>query len=333
MSTQAPPTRTRTARWLCLAAVAAVLAAGCGTAVGYANTFLKLEEAGISGADLSTSDDQVQLAYDSKEAPGDALTEEENRAAEVIWRNLPQRFSALEVDPRVEDVEPQVYSREDLQSRFGPRPARLDQGAGDIEQDARDTFRAIIVGAAIGFAVLLALVILVIVLVVRAARKRRPPAPTAGWPGTPGGPPAPWPQQPGYGPPPEAHWGAQGQQAPVGAPPAQQWPGRGEQPTQQWPGQGPPTAQQWAGQGQPPPWQPGAEQGQAPAPQPPPWQQPGTGQAPAGPPAWQPGAGGWQPAPAPPPEGADAEADTQVIGGEDRPRRPEERRDGPTPPS
>jgi hypothetical protein len=327
MSTLAPPSRKRTARWLCLAAVAAVLVAGCGTAVGYANTFLKLEEAGINSADLSTSDDEVHLSYDSNGAPGDALVAEENKAAEVIWRNLPQRFSTLEVDPQVEDVPPQVYSREELQSRFGPRPSGLDQGSGDIEQDARNTFRTIIVGAAIGFAVLLALVIVVIVLVVRAARKRQPPAPATGWPGTPGGPQAPWPQQPGYGPPPDQQWGAQGQQAPVGAPPpAQQWP-QGQPPAQQWP-QGQPPAQQWPGQGQPPPWQPGAGQPTTPYPQPPP---PGYGQQ----------GGGWQPPPAQPtppaqsapPEDADSEADTQVLGGDAGPPRPEERRDDPTPPS
>lgn len=217
MSTLAPPTRKRTARWLCLAAVAAVLLAGCGTAVGYANTLLKLEEAGINGADLSSGGDEVSLAYDSTQEPGDALVAEEDRAAEVIWRNLPLRFSMLQVDPRVVGASPQVYSREELQSRFGPRPSGLDQSSGDIEQDARNTFRTIIIGAAIGFAVLLALVILVIVLVVRAARKRRPPAPTAGWPAAPGGPQAPWPQQPGYGPPPDQQWGAQGQ-VPAAAP-------------------------------------------------------------------------------------------------------------------
>ncbi|HVD13890.1 MAG TPA: hypothetical protein VNK73_05530 [Actinomycetota bacterium] len=305
MSTLAPPTRKRTARWLCLAAVAAVLAAGCGTAVGYANTFLKLEEAGINSADLSTTDDEVHLAYDSNEEPGDALVEEENKAAEVIWRNLPQRFSTLEVDPQIEDVPAQVYSREELQSRFGPRPSGLDQGSGDIERDARNTFRTIIIGAAIGFAVLLALVIVVIVLVVRAARKRRPPTPTAGWPAAPGGPQAPWPQQPGYGPPPDQQWGAQGQ-APVGAqPPAQQWPGQGQPPAQ------------------PPPWQPGAGQPAAPYPPPPPSAY------------GQQGHGGWQQPPTPPApaEPADAEAETQVLGGEDEPPRPEERRGDPIPPS
>jgi hypothetical protein len=310
MSTLAPPTRKRTARWLCLAAVAAVLLAGCGTAVGYANTFLRLEEAGINGADLSTSGDEVSLAYDSTEEPGDALVAEEDKAAEVIWRNLPQRFSTLQVDPQVEDASPRVYSREELQSRFGPRPSGLDQGAGDIERDARNTFRTIIIGAAIGFAVLLALVIVVIVLVVRAARKRGPAAPTAGWPAAPGGPQPPWPQQPGYGPPPDQQWGAQ-----------------------QWAGQGQPPAQ-------PPPWQPGAGQGQPPAGQPPPWQ-PGAGQpaAPYPPPPpsayGQQGYGGWQQPPAPPapPERAGSEEDTQVLGGESDPPRPEERRGDPTPPS
>jgi hypothetical protein len=303
MSMLAPPTRKRT-RWLCLAAVAAVLLVGCGTAVGYANTFIKLEEAGISNADLSTGGDEVRLVYDSTAEPGSALVAEEDRAAEVIWRNLPQRFSTLQVEPRVTGASPRVYSREELQSRFGPRPSGLDQGSGDIEQDARNTFRTIIIGAAIGFAVLLALVILVIVLVVRAARKRRPVAPSAGWPAAPGGPQAPWPQQPGYGPPPEAQWGAQGQ-VPAGAPP----------PARQWPGQGqPPPAQ-------PPPWQPGAGQPAGPYPPPPPSAY------------GQQGSGGRQQPPAPPPEGGGSEEETQVLGGESSPPRPEEHRGDPTPPA
>jgi hypothetical protein len=295
MSTLAPPTRKRAAWWLCLAAVAAVLLSGCGTAVGYANTFLELQEAGINGADISTSDDEVTLEYDSSAAP-ERLEAEMNRAAEVIWRNLPQRFTTLRVDPRLDEDLARDYSREELQSRFGPRPARLDQGTGDIEQDARNTFRNILIGAAIGFGVLLVLVILVIVLVVRAARKRRPPVPPTGWPAGPGGgPPAPWPQQPGYGPP-----------------PAQQWAGQG---------QPPPAAQ-------PPPWQPGADQPTTPTPYPPP---PPSAYGQQGQGGWQP-----PPSPPPaPPEGeapAGSEDETRVLGGE-RDRSAPDQRGGPTPPA
>ncbi|HEX6676973.1 MAG TPA: hypothetical protein VF486_18335 [Actinomycetes bacterium] len=259
--TQAAPTRRRgMAARLWLAAVAVVLLGGCQTASGYIGTLIELDQAGIHNPSISSSGDQVRLAYDSTASP-DELTEEENRAAEVIWRHLPLRFSSLEVDPRRGlDVPPRNYSRGELEGRFGPRPEGLDKGSGDIEQDFRNTWRNVVRGILIGVTTLLLLVVLVIVLVVRAVRRRGPATPPAGWPAaaTPGPPPS-WQGQP---------WDAQ-------APAGQQAP--------------PPPA----------PWQPGAGQPGAPAPPPPPAWQPGTGQPawqpPPAQPAWQP-----PPAPTPP---------------------------------
>jgi hypothetical protein len=262
--TQAAPRRS-TGWWPWLLAVALLLS-GCDTATGYVGTLLELDRAGIHNPSINSSGDEVTLAYDST-VPSDQLSREEDRAAEVIWRHLPLRFSTLEVDPRRD--EPRSYSREELEGRFGPRPARLDQGQGDIEQDLRNTWRNVIRAFAIGLVVLLALVVLVIVLVVRAVRRRPPAAPPAGWPATAGGPQPAWPQQPGY-PPSGQPWGAQA--------PGQAW--------QPPPAPYPPQA----------PWQPGAGQpGTTPPPSQPPWQ-PGTGQ-----PAWQPTPGQppWQ-APQPP---------------------------------
>jgi hypothetical protein len=303
--TQATPTRRGgIAVRLCLAVVVVVvLLGGCQTASGYVGTLIELDSAGISNPSISSSGDQVRLAYDST-APADELTEEENRAAEVIWKHLPLRFSSLEVDPRRELGVPRTYSRTELEGRFGPRPAGLDKGSGDIEQDFRNTWRNVVRGVLIGLTTLLLLVVLVIVLVVRAVRRRGPTPPAAGWPATAtaGGPPPSWPGQP-WGaqppagqpaPPPQAPWqpGAGQPGSPYAAPPQGPWqPGAAPQ--------GAPYPQQQA------PWQPGAGQPGAPVPPQAPWQ-PGAGQpgAPAPPPqpAWQPGTGqpAWQPPPAQP---------------------------------
>jgi hypothetical protein len=272
--TQAAPRRSGR-WWPWLVAVAALLLAGCDTASGYVGTLLELDQAGIHNPSIDSSGDQVTLAYDST-ASADELTGEEDRAAEVIWRHLPLRFSTLEVDPRRD--EPRSYSREELQGRFGPRPARLDKGQGDIEADLRNTWRNVLRAVAIGLVLLLGLVALVIVLVVRAVRRRPPAAPPTGWGAPSGGPQPPWPQQPGY--PPGQPWGAPGQgswQAPAPYPPPQA------------------------------PWQPGAGQpGTTPPPSQPPWQ-PGTGQ-----PAWQPPPG-QQPWPAPQPPASPTHQETRRL--------------------
>jgi hypothetical protein len=258
MRTQAA-TRTSVTWWLCLIAVAAVLLSGCETATGYIGTLLELDQAGISNPSISNSGDQVILAYDSTVSQSE-LVEEENRAAEVIWRHLPLRFSTLEIDPRRDLGVPRVYSREELEGRFGLRPARLDKGQGDIERDLRNTWRNVLRALVVAVVALLVLVALVIVLVVRAVRKRPPAAPPAGWAAaTAGGPQPPWPQQPpGYPPAqPGQGWGAQAPAGQPSAPPQTPWqPGTGQPAWQPPPAPSPAPAQPvWQPQ-QPPPASP-----------------------------------------------------------------------------
>jgi hypothetical protein len=329
--TQAAPRRS-VGWWPCLLAVAALLLGGCDTATGYVGTLLELDRAGIHNPSISSSGDEVALAYDST-VPSEELTGEEDRAAEVIWRHLPLRFSTLEVDPRRD--EPRTYSREELEGRFGPRPARLDKGQGDIEADLRNTWRNVLRAFAIGLVVLLALVALVIVLVVRAVRRRPSAGPPAGWPAGAGGPQPGWPPQPGQAPSGQAPsgqpWGAQGSwQAPAPYPPQAQWqPGAGQ------PGAAPPPSQPaWQpGTGQPA-WQPPPGQQPWPAPQPPPNPAPAPShQEPGGPD--QAGEGGRQD------RGDDEEATMQIprvrppddAGPEDETRQlGDQERGGPTPP-
>jgi hypothetical protein len=237
MTDPAPRHRSVT-RWraLALLAVAAVLVAGCELATGTVRTATELQRAGIDNPSLDYNNGVARLSYDADPDPLEARTEQD-RAAEIIWRNLPFHIERIVVTangtgfPGRRD-----YPRVLLEQRFGPRPARLDRSVSDIAR------RASLIAVAVALVVLV-LIVVVIVLVVRAVRAHPAPQPAAGWPQGPPGAAQPWPPQPGWGQP---GWGQP-------APPAQQ-------PSPQPP---PPAQQPWP---QPPP--------PPPAPQPPPATQP-----------------------------------------------------------
>jgi hypothetical protein len=283
----------RVGRWLCLLIVATVLVAGCSFATGMISTLSALGDAGIDNPDISGGSDRVTLTYDSSAGP-DGISQEQDKAAEVMWVKFPLRLSELTVvarsGPTAIPVQ-RTYSRSQLESRFGPRPSGLDNTTGDVEQAARDTARNVVIGLVIGGIVLLVLVVLVIVLVVRATR-RRPPAPGppagTGWgqpqPGGPQGwgpqPPPGWGQPPPQGWEQQAGWGQQWPQQPGYGPAGSQpgydragdQPGYGQAGIQ--PGYGQPGDQPGYGQagiqpggqpayGQPGTSQPGAQSGGA----------------------------------------------------------------------
>lgn len=258
---------------LAVVVAAVVVLAGCDLATGTVRTATELRDAGIRNPDLQYDNGTARVEFDPSAGPMEQLREQD-RAAAVIWRNLPFRVDRITVTARDQDgaLAQRNYSRAVLEARFGPRPAGLDQSPGDIA-------RRVLLWATIGGLLLLLVVVLIIVLVVRAVRRRPPPQPAGAWQQPP---PQPW-GQPGYGqqPPP-----GYGQQPPPGygqqAAPQQPWrqPGSGQQTQPQWP------QQAWGqpGYGQPtePQWPPPAQQ--------------------------RPGAGGWGPSPeqpgqAPPPEG------------------------------
>ena len=221
MTEPAPRHRTVT-RWraLVLLVTAAALLAGCELATGTVQTASELQKAGIRNPNLNYDGGTATLEYDADPNPLEARAEQD-RAAAIIWRNLPFRIEQITVTsdggafPSRRD-----YPRAVLEERFGPRPADLDRSVGDIARQA-----TLIAGAVA--LVLLLLIILVIVLVVRAVRRRpapqpageemrspgRPP-PRSGWPGgrcpppTGPGPPAaartappapPWGSRAGWG--------------------------------------------------------------------------------------------------------------------------------------
>jgi hypothetical protein len=233
--TEPAPRHRPVTRWRALVLLAAaVLLAGCELATGTVRTVSELQEAGIRNPNLNYDGGTATLQYDADPNPLEARAEQD-RAAEIIWRNLPFRIEQITVIADGGDFPNRAeYTRAELEQALGPRPAGLDRSAEDIAR------RAALIAAVVAL-VLLVLIILVIVLVVRAVRRRPAPQPAGGWPqggtpqpwgqqgwGPPAGPPAqpPWnqpapPAQPGSGPPPDPGWA----HPPPAAPPPAQGPG------------------------------------------------------------------------------------------------------------
>jgi hypothetical protein len=269
-------------RLLAVVVAAMALLAGCDLATGTVRTATELRDAGIRNPDLQYDNGVARVEFDPAGGPVEALREG-NRAAEVIWRNLPFRVDRITVTARGQDslFAQRTYARADLEARFGPRPAGLDQSPGDIA-------RRVLLWASIAGLLLLLLVVLIIVLVVRAVRRRPPPQPAGTWQQQP--PAQPW-GQPGYGQQPPAQPGY-GQQAA----PQQPWgqPGSGQQTQPQWPQQA--WGQPGYGQQTEPQWPQAAQQQQGAGGWGPSAERPG--RAPEGEPPQR------QPGPAPTTEGA-----------------------------
>jgi hypothetical protein len=209
-------------RWRALALlVAAVLLAGCELATGTVRTATELQDAGIRNPNLKYNGGVATLEYDADPNPLEARAEQD-RAAAVIWRNLPFRIDRITITsdggafPSRRD-----YPRALLEQELGPRPANLDRSVNDIAR------RATLIAVAVAL-VLLVLIVVVILLVVRAIRRRPTPQPAGAW--APGGPTQPWGQPPPGGPPPPGQpWGQPpppgpqpwGQPPPPPAPPQQ----------------------------------------------------------------------------------------------------------------
>ena len=241
-------------RTVVLLAVAAVLLAGCDLATGTVRTATELQKAGIDNPNLNYDGGTASLDYDADPNPLEARAEQD-RAATIIWNNLPFRIDRITVNAKG-SVFPgrRVYPRAVLEQQLGPRPANLDRSVSDIAR--RASLIAIVVAL-----VVLVLIMVVVVLVVRAVRRQPAAQPAGGWPQGPGGGTQPWGQQP-WGqpaPPGQQPWGQP-------APPAQQ-PWGGQPPAPDWPTGAP------RPEGEPPPAPPPA----SPPPSPPVAQPPARG--------------------------------------------------------
>ena len=187
MKDPAPRHRTAT-RWraLVLVAMAAAVLAGCDLATGTVRTAAELQKAGIDNPNLNYKGGTATLDYDADPNPLEARAEQD-RAAAIIWRNLPFRIDWITISSDGGAFPTRrEYPRELLEQRLGPRPANLDRSVEDIAR------RATLIAGIVGL-VVLGLIVLVIVLVVRAVRRRPPAQPAPAWPQGPGGP-QPWGQ-------------------------------------------------------------------------------------------------------------------------------------------
>jgi hypothetical protein len=255
-------------RWLAAVAVAVVLLAGCELATGTVRTATELQDAGIRNPNLDYADGEARIEYDPASGPLERRAEQD-RAAEVVWRNLPFRLDRIVVTARGGLLDQRDYPREVLEARFGPRPEGLDRSPGEIARRA-------LLWATVGGLLFLIAVVLIIVLVVRAVRRRPTPQPAGAWqappPQQPWGQPGygqqPWqPQQPGATQPWYQQPPSPGQQGQPGPP--QQQPGVGQQPWPARPPAGPGPAA--PGPGEADDWPAGAAgPGAAPAPETPP---------------------------------------------------------------
>jgi hypothetical protein len=222
-------------RWLAAVAAAVVLLAGCELATGTVRTATELQDAGIRNPDLQYDNGEARIEYDPSTGPLERRAEQD-RAAGIVWRNLPFRLDRITVTARGGGLlDQRDYPREVLEASFGPRPEGLDRSPGEIARRA-------LLWATIGGLLFLLAVVLIIVLVVRAVRRRPTPQPAGAWQAPP--PQQPWgqPGQPGYGQQPYGQQGPSWTPPPQGAtqPWYQQPPSPGQQ-GQPWP-QRPPAA-------------------------------------------------------------------------------------------
>lgn len=71
--------------------------------------------------DVPTEDDStLTVELDDSTIGDDAAAQ----AADVVWDNAPIEFDAVEV--RIGDGSPSTFTDDELESRFGPRPATLN---------------------------------------------------------------------------------------------------------------------------------------------------------------------------------------------------------------
>jgi len=174
-----------------LAALAALVlvASGCSLLRGAVSTIRALDRAGFGAADIQpgTGTDSWQVTVEKKDAEDlDAAAAD---AAAVVWRELPLRIARLEVRCGNGFGGKGTFSadRAELERRFGPRPATLDEGIQD--GDVR-TIAVVLAGLIVLGVVVLVGIVVLVVLLIRRSRKRNPP-------------PGPWgtqPPPPGYGP-------------------------------------------------------------------------------------------------------------------------------------
>jgi hypothetical protein len=208
---------------LAAALVTAVAAAGCGAITELIRLQERIEDAGydVDGVfhdDFSSGTSQVEV--DARTGDGEAPPDGQLEIAEIIWTTYPRRFDTVFVEL---DSDQALFTRGELQERFGPRAASLDErGFGD------DVAGGVRVVAWYGLVVLIGGVIAIVTTLVVLRRRRRqsdgwgrpdsgswvgpPPSEPLAWspPAPPPGPPPGWSPPGAYDPGPAGSAGSSG---------------------------------------------------------------------------------------------------------------------------
>ena len=206
----------RPARLVAALAATVALAVAVG-ACGAITELLRLQERiedagyGVDGVfhdDFSSGTSQVEI--DARTADGEPPPDGQLEIAEIVWTTYPRRFDTVFIEL---DNDEALFTRGDLQERFGARDASLDErGFGD---DVAGGVRAF---AWYGLVVLIGGVIAIATTLVVLRRRRRgqsdgwgrpdsgswngPPSEPLVWspPAPPAGPPPGWSPPGGYQP-------------------------------------------------------------------------------------------------------------------------------------
>lgn len=203
-----------------LLAIGAVAGAGCGAVTELIQLEERIERQGydVTGVfhdDFGTGRNEVQV--DASTGRGVAPPRGNEEIAGIVWDSYPRRFDRVSVTLDGVDI---VFTRSQLQERFGARDATLDEK--EFQDEIEAGIRTAFIAGAIALLVIVAVIITVVVLVRR--RRRNLPPPTgppfqpyqpypyggAQPPPPPAGPPPGWyppppaPQPPAAPPPPTA---------------------------------------------------------------------------------------------------------------------------------
>jgi hypothetical protein len=188
----------RSAGLVALALVVGPVATGCGAVTELVQLGERIERQGYRSVetfhdDFATATNEVQVQ--ASVGRGLEPPEGNEEIAGIVWQTYPRRFDTVRVDLA---GEVEQFSREDLQTLFGPRDERLDER--EFSDDVQGGLRTF------GFVVLAVLVVgggLLTWLLVRRSRRKRNQPPPWGYGPPPGyGPPGGWRPPPPSGPPP-----------------------------------------------------------------------------------------------------------------------------------
>ncbi|MGI5127585.1 hypothetical protein ACQEVB_12305 [Pseudonocardia sp. CA-107938] len=167
-------------------ALLAVLLAGCGALQTTLDMSGRLQKDGFRSASVLLNSKNGHDVVTVRAEGHDTLRGDDafDRAARIVWQELPLRFDELQVTIAGETAR---AARQDLEDAFGSRNPALDQRS--IGQEIGGGFVTVGIVVLVVFVVGTIGIVLLVVWLVRRSQRRRASAP-------------PWPPRPPYGGPP-----------------------------------------------------------------------------------------------------------------------------------